>query len=62
MTNKYYFKGIKFRRYLILRLEKNYILQVFNFVISVKIRNESLIEQQFSIVNQCNCYQMLQEL
>ena len=31
MTNKYYFKGIKFRGYLISRLEKNDILCVFNF-------------------------------
>ena len=31
MTNKYYCKGIKFRGYLISRLEKNYILWVFNF-------------------------------
>ena len=28
-----YLKGIKFRGYLISRLEKNYILRVFNFVI-----------------------------
>ena len=61
-----YFKGIKFRGYLISQLEKTYILRVlnfaiwwfqnisraFNFAMSVKIRNESLIEYQ------CNCYQM----
>ena len=33
------------------------ILQIFNFTISVKIRNEILIEY-FYIVNQCNCYQI----
>ena len=52
-----YFKGIKFRGYLISQLEKTYILRVlnfaiwwfqnisraFNFAMSVKIRNESLI-------------------
>ena len=56
-----YLEGIKFRGYLISRLENNYILRVFDFVISsaqdilrvfnfailVKIRNESLIEYQF---------------
>ena len=42
-----YLKGIKFRGYLISRLEKNYILRVFNFAISVKIRNKSFIEYQF---------------
>ena len=54
-------EGIKFRGYLISQLEKNYVLrvfnfaiwrllnisQVFNFAISVKIRNESFIEYQF---------------
>ena len=61
-----YLKGIKFCGYLISRLEKKNILQVFNFAIwwlpniswvfnftiLVKIRNESLIEYQ------CNCYQI----
>ena len=42
-----YLKGIKFCGYSISRLEKNYILRVFNFAILVKIRNESLIEYQF---------------
>ena len=42
-----YLKGINFRGYLISRLEKKYILRVFNFAISVKIRNESLTEYQF---------------
>ena len=56
-----YLEGIKFRGYLISRLENNCILRVFDFVISsaqnilrvfnfailVKIRNESLIEYQF---------------
>ena len=65
-------QGIEFCRYLISRLEKYYILRVFtfpiwwlqnisrvfNFAVSVKIRNESLIEYQFSIANQCNCYQI----
>ena len=57
---KVYLKGINFCRYLISQLEKNYILWVFNFmiwqlqnisrvfsfVISVKIKNKSLIEFQ----------------
>ena len=30
-----YLEGIKFRGYLILRLENNYILRVFNFTILV---------------------------
>ena len=52
-----YLEGIKFREYLISRLENNYILRVFNFAILVKIRNESLIEDQFFFIsNQCNCY------
>ena len=38
---------IKFRGYLILQLEKKYILQVFNFAIAVKIRTESVTEYQF---------------
>ena len=62
-------KGIKFCGYLISRLEKRLhfegvlyfviwwlqnISRVFNFVISVKIRNESLIEYQFllSLINE----------
>ena len=46
-TSMYYLKVIKFRGYLISRFEKNYIFRVFNFEISAKIRNESLIEYQF---------------
>ena len=56
-----YLKGIEFRGYLISRLEKDYILQlfnfgiwwlqnisqVFNFAISVILRNEIFIEYQF---------------
>ena len=67
-----YFKGINLRGYLISRLKNSYIWRVFNFAISslqnilrvfnfailVNIRNESLIEYQFFIVNQCNCYQI----
>ena len=33
MTSHMYLKGTKFRGYLIWRLEKSYILQVFNFAI-----------------------------
>ena len=67
-----YLKVIKFPGYLISRLEKNYIFRVFNFAIcwlrnisrvlnfaiSVIIRNKSLIEYQFFIVNECNCCQI----
>ena len=38
-----YLQGIKFRGYLISRLENNYILRIYN---------------NFFIVNQCNCYQI----
>ena len=66
-----YHKGIKFRGYLILRLEQSYTLPAFNFAIwrlqnisrvsnlaiSVKIM-VSLMNIAFSIFNQCNCYQI----
>ena len=72
MTKIYYFKGIKVCGYLILRLEKKSILRVFifaiwwlqkiswvfNFAISVKIRKKVLLNNNFSIANKCNCYQI----
>ena len=62
--------SIKFCRYLIVQFEKHYLLQVFNFAIwwlqniswifnfaiSIKIREKSLIQHYFFIVSQCNCY------
>ena len=58
-----YLEGIKFRGYLISRLENNCILRVFNFAILVKIRNESLIEDQFFLfLNNVIVINMLQQL
>ena len=67
-----YLQGIKFRGYLISRLENNYILRIFNFAIwsirnilrvfnfgiLVKQEKKVTLNNNFFIVNQCNCYQI----